>query len=107
YTASRLPQGKAVAIVRAYMAHHQGMTLVALLNVLRDGLMRTRFHAEPIIQATALLLQERAPRDVAVARPHGEEVEAPAHIRDFVEPAFRQFTSPLDPTPQTHLLSNG
>ena len=36
--------------------------------------MRARFHAEPIIQATELLLQERAPRDVAVARPRVEEV---------------------------------
>ena len=86
YTRSRRPEGEPVAIVRAYMAHHQGMTLVALVNVLRDGLMRERFHAEPVIQATELLLQERAPRDVAVARPRVEEVEAPAHEREFVAP---------------------
>ena len=107
YTPSRLPDGATVAIVRAYMAHHQGMTLIALANVLRDGVMRARFHAEPIIQATELLLQERVPRDVAVARPRAEEVQAPAHVREFVEPSFRQFTSPHDPTPRTHLLSNG
>ncbi len=107
YTRSRLPEGQPVAIVRAYMAHHQGMTLVALANVLRDGVMRARFHGEPIIQATELLLQERAPRDVAVARPRAEEVQAPAHVRDFAVPAFRQFTSPHDRTPRTHLLSNG
>ena len=77
YTPSRLPEGATVAIVRAYMAHHQGMTLVALANVLRDGAMRARFHAEPAVQATELLLQERTPRDVAVARPRAEEVEAP------------------------------
>ena len=68
------PKAPTVAIVRAYMAHHQGMTLVALANVLHDGVMRARFHAEPIVQATELLLQERAPRDVAVARPRVEEV---------------------------------
>ena len=107
YTGSRLPEGATVAIVRAYMAHHQGMTLVALSNVLRDGGMRAWFHAEPIIQATELLLQERAPRDVAVARPRVEEVEAPAHARDFKAPVFRQFTSPHDPIRRTHLLSNG
>ena len=61
YTRSRLPEGSPVAIVRTYMAHHQGMTLVALLNVLRDGAMRARFHGEPIVEATDLLLQERAP----------------------------------------------
>ena len=107
YTRSRVPEGSRVAIVRAYMAHHQGMTLVALANALHDGAMRARFHAEPIVQATDLLLQERAPRDVAVARPRVEEVHAPAHLRDFVEPAFRQFTTPHGPTPRTHLLSNG
>ena len=56
YTGARRPEGAKVAVVRAYMAHHQGMTLVALSNVLRAGVMRARFHAEPIIQATELLL---------------------------------------------------
>ena len=107
YTRSRLPEGTEMAIVRAYMAHHQGMSLVALANVLHDGVMRARFHAEPIVQATDLLLQERAPRDVAVARPLVEEVHAAAHVRDFVEPVFRQFTTPHGPAPRTHLLSNG
>ncbi|MCI4347730.1 MAG: phosphorylase, partial [Thermoplasmata archaeon] len=107
YSRSRLPEGKPLIVVQAYMAHHQGMTLIALVNVLRNGVMRTRFHGEPIIRATDLLLQERAPRDVAVARPRTEEVHAPAHVRDFVEPVFRQFTTPHGPTPRTHLLSNG
>ena len=107
YTPSRVPDGATVAIVRAYMAHHQGMTLIALANVLHDGVMRGRFHAEPIVQATDLLLQERAPRDVAVARPRLEEVDVPAHVREFVEPVFRRFTSPHGPAPRTHLLSNG
>ncbi len=84
-----------MAVVRAYMAHHQGMTLVALANVLTSGRrrMRARFHAEPIVQATELLLQERTPRDVAVARPRAEEVEAPAHVRR-VRAAGRSATSP-------------
>jgi cyclic beta-1,2-glucan synthetase len=76
YTPARLPAGRNVEIVRAYMAHHQGMTLVAIANALLDGEMRRRFHAEPIVQATELLLQERTPRDVAVARPRAEEVNA-------------------------------
>ena len=81
------------------MAHHQGMSLVALANVLHDGAMRARFHAEPIVQATELLLQERTPRDVAVARPRAEEVKAAADVRDLVPPVVRRFTSPHDPVP--------
>jgi cyclic beta-1,2-glucan synthetase len=107
YTPARLPAGTRVAIVRAYMAHHQGMLLVALANTLQHGRMRARFHAEPIVQATELLLQERTPRAVAVARPRVEHVTGTADVRDFVPGVVRRFTSPHSATPRTHLLSNG
>ena len=68
-------------MVRAFMAHHQGMSVVAIANALLDGRMRARFHAEPIVQATDLLLQERTPRDVAVAHPRAEEVKTAATVR--------------------------
>ncbi|OLB43902.1 MAG: hypothetical protein AUI04_01545 [Candidatus Rokubacteria bacterium 13_2_20CM_2_64_8] len=106
YTASRLPEGTDVAVVRTYMAHHQGMLLVAIANALHVGAMRARFHAEPIVQATELLLQERTPRDVAVARP-AEDVTAAANVREFIPSVVRRFTSPHTPTPRAHLLSNG
>jgi cyclic beta-1,2-glucan synthetase len=107
YTRERVPEGANVAVVRAYMAHHQGMTLVALANVLHGGAMRSRFHAEPSVQATELLLHERAPRGVVVTRPRVDEVRVPVHVRDFVEPVVRHFDSPHHPSPRTHLLSNG
>src|SRR5216684_499869 len=106
YTGSRLPEETRVAVVRTYMSHHQGMLLVAFANVLHAGAMRARFHAEPIVQATELLLQERTPRDVAVARPRAEEVTAVADVREFVPPVVRRFTSPHGPV-RTHILSNG
>ncbi len=52
FTRARVPDGERVAIVRAFMAHHQGMTITAIADALLDGLMRNRFHAEPIVQAT-------------------------------------------------------
>ena len=66
-----------------------------------------RFHAEPIIQATELLLQERTPRDVAVARPRAEEVKGATDVREIIPPMLRRFHSPHSPVPRTHLLSNG
>ncbi len=69
--------------------------------------MRARFHAEPAVQATELLLQERTPSTVAVARPRADEVSSQMHVRDFVAPVLRRFRSPHDPTPRAHLLSNG
>lgn len=107
YTPSRLPEGTRVAVVQAYMAHHQGMTVIALGNVIQDGLYRRRFHAHPMIQAAELLLQERTPRSVAVTRPRGEEVQVAALVRELVPPILRRFESPHDITPRTHLLSNG
>ena len=107
YTPARLPEGDKVAIVRSYMAHHQGMTLIAIADTLQDGPMRARFHAEPIIQATELLLQERVPRDVLVAHPEADEVAAGANVRELVPPMPRRFQWSRQPIPRTHLLSNG
>ncbi len=59
------------------------------------------------MQATELLLQERTPRDVAVAHPRAEEVTTAATVRDLELPAVRRLHSAHDATPQAHLLSNG
>ncbi len=107
YTPARVREGEEVAIVRAYMAHHQGMTLVAIVNTLQDGAMRARFHAEPIIQATELLLQERTPRDAEVSHPRADETTAAANVRELVPPMPRLFASPHQSIPRTHLISNG
>ena len=107
YTPIRVPEGESVAIVRAFMAHHQGMTIVAIANALFDGVMRARFHAEPIVQATELLLQERTPRDVAVARPWADGGEVGRQGPRRRAAGGRRFTSAHQATPATHLLSNG
>jgi cyclic beta-1,2-glucan synthetase len=107
YTAQRIPPGQDVAVVRAYFAHHQGMSLVAIGHALHGGAMRRRFHADPIVQATELLLQERTPSDVMVARPHVEDVVAAWEVRALIPPVERRFTTPHGPLPRTQLLSNG
>ncbi len=108
YTAVRRPPGADVAIVRAFMSHHQGMTLVAIGNVLHRGRMRARFHAEPMVQAAELLLQERIPRGVAMAERYADDVaEEPRGTNEIAAPTVRRFHTPHDPVPRTHLLSNG
>jgi cyclic beta-1,2-glucan synthetase len=107
YTERRRAEGQPVAIVNSYMAHHQGMTLVAIGNVLHGRTMVDRFHADPIVAAAELLLHERLPRDVLVSRPRAEEVKSAADVRDLVPPILRRFTSPHDAIPRTHVLSNG
>ena len=107
YTPSKLPENARVAVVRSYMAHHQGMTIVSLGNVIHDRVTQRRFHSYPMVQASELLLQERTPRLVAVTRPRGEEVRIAPLVRDSALPTLRRFESPHDITPRSHLLSNG
>jgi cyclic beta-1,2-glucan synthetase len=52
-------------VVRNWMAHHQGMSLVAAANVLCDSVMQRRFHAEPRVAAIERLLHERQPRSLS------------------------------------------
>src|SRR5262249_58723293 len=70
------PQGRGPAVVRSYMAHHQGMSLVALANCLLNEPMPRRFHAEPLVRATELLLQERGPPPPPPVHPHRDETAA-------------------------------
>jgi cyclic beta-1,2-glucan synthetase len=107
YTPARVPEGESVAVVRAFMAHHQGMTIVAIADALFKGVMRRRFHAEPIVKASELLLQERMPRDVAATRPWAAEVKSAAGARDVEPSGGRRLLSAHQATPATHLLSNG
>ncbi len=107
YTRARLREGEQFAVIRAYMAHHQAMTLVGIANALQGGAMRARFHTEPIVQATELLLQERMPRDVALARPPPEQATQAAEIASLVPEIQRRYTSAHSRVPRTHILSNG
>lgn len=107
FTPIRLPEGEAMAIVRNYMAHHQGMTIVAIANIVHAARMRARFHNEPMIQACELLLQERMPRNVAMAPPRAEEVKASPDQAAPKPPAVRRITGPQNGAPLTHILSNG
>jgi cyclic beta-1,2-glucan synthetase len=107
FSPARLPQGVPVVPVRAFMAHHQGMILVAIANVLKDGMFRTCFHSNSIIQATELLLQEKTPRDSDVSPQGVDEVQSAPQLRELAAVAPRLFTSPHHVAPRTHLLSNG
>ena len=81
------------------------MTLVALSNALLGDRMVERFHAEPRVQATELLLQERVPRDMATIEPRPlDEMRVAAPI---VSIAVRRYRSPHTTFPHTQFLSNG
>ena len=61
------------AVVHAFFAHHQGMSLVALANIICQDRFVKRFHDDPRVQATELLLQERVPREAILSEPRPSE----------------------------------
>jgi cyclic beta-1,2-glucan synthetase len=81
------------------------MTIVALANVLLGDRMVARFHADPRVQATELLLQERVPRDVASVEPRPiDEMRVAAPVASM---PVRCFRSAHTAAPHTQFLSNG
>ncbi|NOX43000.1 MAG: cyclic beta 1-2 glucan synthetase [Gammaproteobacteria bacterium] len=107
YTPSRVPRGKNHAVVRSFMAHHQGMSLLAFEYVLLDRPMQRRFMSDPLARATELLLQERVPKKGATLHPHAAEVSAAARPAVAEGEIMRVFSNPNTPIPEVHLLSNG
>ncbi|MEA3643243.1 MAG: glucoamylase family protein, partial [Lamprobacter sp.] len=107
YTPSRLPRGQTSAVVRSFMAHHQGMTLLALAHLLLDRPMQRRFAAVPSFQATALLLQERIPKTTAFYSDTHGEITSERASDGAMESPIRVLTTPNSPHPEVQLLSNG
>ncbi len=106
YTPSRVPRAQSNIVVRSYMAHHQGMSLLAFAHVLLDRPMQRRFESVPIFQATTLLLQEKVPKATALYSAP-EELPESHRIADGPGPSVRVFHSPNTSVPEVQLLSNG
>ncbi len=116
YTPSRVPsppkipvgkRGHAGVNVRQFMAHHEGMSLLALAYLLLDKPMQRRFEADPMLRAADLLLQERVPKAVAPIFPHVAEASTTRSTSAEEEGAIQVYTDPSGPVPEVHLLSNG
>lgn len=107
YTPSRLPHGESrSAVVRSFMAHHQGMSFLALAYSLLNKPMQRRFLADPAMAAAEVLLQERVPKGLPF-HPHSSETYALIKAPGERESLFRVFNTPNTPIPEVHFLSNG
>ncbi len=109
FTPGRLQSGERFAVVKAYMAHHSGMSLLALDYALNGQPMQRRFMANPPFRATLLLLQERVPIAGIRRRGGGAVAETPeSNLSDKnTEAVSRSFRTADTPIPEVHLLSNG
>ncbi|MGE4282671.1 MAG: glucoamylase family protein [Clostridia bacterium] len=107
YTPERLVHGQSSSVVKSYMAHHQGMSLIALVNYLNDNIMQQRFHSDPMIKSVELLLQERIPTRVIMTKEYKEKIEPFKKIEQVHEEVVRVYKEPAYPLPNVHILSNG
>jgi cyclic beta-1,2-glucan synthetase len=106
YTPSRLPLGHKSAVVQSYMAHHQGMILVALTNYLQGEAIVRLFHADPRVRSVELLLQEQVPQQAPVEEIPEESIGLRRQVQARIE--LEPWRPPTDAAlPQAHLLSNG
>jgi cyclic beta-1,2-glucan synthetase len=104
YTPARLTRGQQSAIVKSFMAHHQGMSFLSISYLMHDKPMQKRFENEAQFRAIMLLLQERIP--------HATEFYSPVvHVSDSSlieqEVQMRVIRTPNTPLPEIQLLSNG
>lgn len=106
YTPSRLPRGQTHVVIKSFMAHHQGMSLLALAYLLLDRPMQKRFEADSLFQATMLLLQERIPKATAY---YARTTRLAEHFvtSGASETPIRVFSTPNTRNPEVALLSNG
>ncbi len=106
YTASRLQRGQSSAVIRSFMAHHQGMVLLSLAYLLLDRPMQKRFQTDARLRATMLLLQERVPTSSAFYLENAGRFDVRARTSGPQVPV-RVLASPDTPIPEVQLLSNG
>jgi cellobiose phosphorylase len=106
YTKSRIPRGQSNVIIKSFMAHHSGMSLLSLAYLILDRPMQKRFNLNPVFEATILLLQERIPKATVFYSRASGLADTPTQI-DSPGVPVRILNNPDTPVPEVHLLSNG
>ena len=105
YTLNRLRKGEKSAVVKTYMAHHQGLILLSLDNLFNKNILQTRFMNNPEIEAVEILLEERMPENVIITKEQKEKVEKVKNI-DYETYAVREFNKPFDKLKNINLISS-
>ncbi len=106
YAPRHLYTGEDYAVVQSDMAHHQGMSLLALNNLLHNGIMQARFESDPQVKAACSLLEETIPGRVVLSD-HQQETEAPQQETDDRLTLYREELPSQASVPKCNLLSNG
>jgi cellobiose phosphorylase len=106
YTPSRLLPGQPAVVVRSFMTHHLGMSLLAYAHLLLGRPMQRRFESAPLFQSALLLLQERIPK-TSVFQMHVAEHSEGNTFFNIPEVSAQMPIGADTHRPEVQLLSNG
>ena len=106
YTISRLKYGKMYEPVKTYMAHHQGLILLSINNLINDKILVKRFSNNPEIEAVDILLQERMPEKAIITKENKEKVQK-LKIRDYENYTEKTYTKLNSTFNTSNVISNG
>ncbi len=107
FTPERMLLDVTSTVVSEYMAHHQGMILMAMANFFHDDIMIRRMHHDARIQSVDLLLQEQIPQAIALQDPYAGDVKGVQRLTASPIEIIPWRVPVQTPIPQMHLLSNG
>lgn len=106
YTPTRLKKGQEYAAVKTYMAHHQGLILLAINNLFSNHILQKRFMANPELEAIDILLQEKMPENVILTKEEKEKVEKIKYTQENDYYTQREITKTYSKLPQINNISS-
>lgn len=106
FTRQSTPHGKRGVTVYAFMAHHQGMSFLAINNLLNDNILRKRFHANPRVSGMESLLYEKPPLSPGIAKGSRKDIPLSRLVPFSANPIMGLTDTPHSAVPKVNLLSN-
>lgn len=85
FTKSRLKTGESYKIVKTYMAHHQGLILNSINNILNNKILNKRFFMNPEIESTDILLQEKMPNSILISKNINNKYKKQRYVNEFYD----------------------
>lgn len=105
FTPERLGSNKKYEVVKTYMAHHQGLILLSINNLVNQNILQERFYQNPEIKAVDILLQEKLPEDVILTKERKEKVEK-IRYNDYDTNYLKEITRFDYELPESNIISN-
>ena len=105
YTLTRLNKGQKSAVVKTYMAHHQGLILISINNLFNNNIMQDRFMESPEMKSVNILLEEKMPENVIITKTEKEKVERIKNI-DYETYRIREIHKPYEKIRSINAISN-